>query len=165
MTGKNEHEHTRQLRPGLSHNRIIPIGKAIDKPVSKRLPTGRGDELALLRLAFVLEIGPHKAVRHVVENGVVEQEGILLHEADLRPPPREIDVVQLAAAGRDAATELDRRLARVFLWFRLLYLSTVLPFRSGVALSRLRLHPRDGTLIAQAVPPHQQPDNGRLARA
>lgn len=67
------------------------------------------DQLSLPRFGLVFPLCSDEAVCNVAENSVVEEEGLLLDQADLRPPPFEIEIFQVVATNRDGSGQLGFR--------------------------------------------------------
>lgn len=67
------------------------------------------NQLSLSRFGLVFPLGSDEAVCDVAEDGVVEEEGLLLDQADLRPPPFEVQIFQVVAANRDGSGQLGLR--------------------------------------------------------
>lgn len=140
----------------------------VDEFVSKGLFASLPDKMALPVPGLMLPFCAHESVGHVGVDGVVEEEGLLLDETNLRAPPLDIDIVELVASGGDASTKLDWRAG--FLGFS--HAVVVILFLGGffVFLPLLLVFFwfdgfGNSMLILEIIPPLNQADYGAFAGA
>lgn len=77
------------------------LGQTVDELVRKRLSAGLLHKLLLLLRSGIFPLGADQAVLDILVDGGVEKEGLLLHEADLGPPPLEIDLFEVSPPNGD----------------------------------------------------------------
>jgi hypothetical protein len=77
------------------------IRQAVDELVSKRFNTCLFYKLFLCLKVRIFPLSANETKLDVCVNGVVKEAGLLLHEADLRSPPLEVNLPQGSAADRD----------------------------------------------------------------
>lgn len=85
----------------LSSGSITYVRQTADKLVSKRFNACLLHKLFLRLKVRVLPFGADKAKLNICVDGVVEETGLLLHKANLGPPPLEVNLPQGASADRD----------------------------------------------------------------
>ncbi|GJC96126.1 hypothetical protein ColKHC_04952 [Colletotrichum higginsianum] len=104
----------RELGAAVADGRVVAVREAVDELVGEGLVAGLLDELPLLLLGAIFPFRADQPVRDVAEDGVVEEERLLLDEPDLGAPPPEVDVGQGLSSRRDASRKRDDGLALFF---------------------------------------------------
>jgi len=92
-------------RPGIAY-----LGQPSDELVGEGLLARCLDERGPDVVVGRLPLGADETVLDVLGDGVVEQEGLLLDEADLRPPPLDVDILELCHSAGDPAVAKEEDL-------------------------------------------------------
>ena len=83
-----------------------------DEFIRKSLLAGSSHQLHLLLARVMLPLRSYQAILDILEYRVVEEEWFLLNKSDLRPPPLEVNLMQIFPANGDCAISEEEGLQK-----------------------------------------------------